>query len=627
MGKYKLSDILLLLVIMVLLHNPQIGEAKKADEVILQLRWHHQFQFAGYYAADWMGYYEDEGLIVEIRPGCTDESEVLDVTKEVSEGKVDFGIGATDILLSQDKGEDLCVISSVLQRSGINYFIGEGTIFNSPIDIVELNIGRRENDLLDIELQAMVINEGIGLNSLTPEINENEKFKVQDIVEKKYDIVPGYSGGIIEYYARKDEIKLKTIRPIDYGIDFYGDTLFTRKDFAMKNPELVERFRRASMKGWQYALENPDEIIEIMDKEFSNPELKSEKDFIEYNKFQAEKIKERTLYPIVELGNINQYRWKDMHENLMKLELIHNPINLEEFIFDYENIILERNKVATKRIIKSLFLILALVIVFFIINISKKNKRLKKELEENKRKEALIIHQARHAAMGEMIGNIAHQWRQPLNNLNLILSNMQDSYDYDDLDSEYLNSSIERSHLLIMQMSQTIDDFRNFLKPGNEKENFYILDSVKLALNILEENIRFQNIKLILEENNILLGYGYKNQCSQVIFNIVNNSIDALSKSNRNNKIIRILIYEAEGMSICEIIDNAGGINDEVSEKIFNPYFTTKTTSKGTGLGLYMSKTIINNMGGKIRWKNTKEGVSMSLIIPKGRSGHGGNKI
>ena len=316
-----------------------------------------------------------------------------------------------------------------------------------------------------------------------------------------------------------------------------------------------------------------------------------------------------------------------MHENLMKLELIHNPINLEEFIFDYENIILERNKVATKRIIKSLLLILALVIVFFIINISKKNKRLKKELEENKRKEALIIHQARHAAMGEMIGNIAHQWRQPLNNLNLILSNMQDSYDYDDLDSEYFNSSIERSHLLIMQMSQTIDDFRNFLKPGNEKENFYILDSVKLALNILEENIRFQNIKLILEENNILLGYGYKNQCSQVIFNIVNNSIDALSKSNRNNKIIRILIYEAEGMSICEIIDNAGGINDEVSEKIFNPYFTTKTTSKGTGLGLYMSKTIINNMGGKIRWKNTKEGVSMSLIIPKGRSGHGGNKI
>src|SRR5699024_11189455 len=172
-----------------------------------------------------------------------------------------------------------------------------------------------------------------------------------------------------------------------------------------------------------------------------------------------------------------------MHENLMKLELIHNPINLEEFIFDYENIILERNKVATKRIIKSLLLILALVIVFFIINISKKNKRLKKELEENKRKEALIIHQARHAAMGEMIGNIDHQWRQQLNNLNLILSNMQDSYDYDDLDSEYFNSSIERSHLLIMQMSQTIDDFRNFLKPGNEKENFYILDSVKLALN------------------------------------------------------------------------------------------------------------------------------------------------
>jgi signal transduction histidine kinase len=225
--------------------------------------------------------------------------------------------------------------------------------------------------------------------------------------------------------------------------------------------------------------------------------------------------------------------------------------------------------------------------------------------------------------MGEMIGNIAHQWRQPLNNLNLILSNLQDSYNYGESDSEYLHSSIGRGHLLIKQMSNTIDDFRYYLNPKNKKENFYILDSIKLVLSILEENIRFNNITLIVDEIDLLTAYGYKNQYSQVIYNILNNSIDALVSIKREEKIIKILIYDENDRAVCEIIDNAGGISDEIKENIFDAYFTTKNNSDGTGLGLYMAKTIINNMNGFIQWSNIKDGVSMKLVVPKGRLENG----
>nr|WP_281420424.1 ABC transporter substrate-binding protein [Tissierella simiarum] len=603
---------------MFIIWNPRKTHCETQDKVVLQLRWNHQFQFAGYYAADWMGYYADENIEVEIRPGCTKDNQVLNATEEVLEGRADFGIGSTDILLAEDEKKGLCIISSVLQRSAITFFIDENIPFLSPVDITKLKVGRRKNDLLDIELQAMLINEGID-PSILPIGDENEKFKSEDIINDKYDVIPGYLGGIIEFYARKEGNNLKSIKPIDYGIDFYGDTLFTTRDFVLKDPELVERFRRASMKGWEYALENPHEIIERMEKEFSNPELKSEKDFMDYNRFQAEQIRELTLYPIVNLGNINVYRWEKMYNNLKKLELVDKPINMDEFVFNYEKILLNRSKIFIKRIIKILIIILLGTIIFFVINLFNKNKELKKELEENKRKEALILYQARLAAMGEMIGNIAHQWRQPLNNLNLILSNLQDSYNYGELDSEYLHSSIGRGHLLIKQMSNTIDDFRYYLNPKNKKENFYILDSVKLALSILEENIRFNNITLIVDEIDSLTAYGYKNQYSQVIYNILNNSIDALVSIKREEKIIKILIYDENHRAVCEIIDNAGGISNEIKENIFDAYFTTKNNSDGTGLGLYMAKTIINNMNGFIQWSNIKDGVSMKLVVPKGR--------
>lgn len=242
---------------------------------------------------------------------------------------------------------------------------------------------------------------------------------------------------------------------------------------------------------------------------------------------------------------------------------------------------------------------------------------LKDKLDQNE-EEVMMIHQAKIAASGEMIANIAHQWRQPLNSLALILANLEDAYKYDELDENYFKTSIERAKNLIMQMSSTIDDFRYFFNPVNDKEEFSPYQSIRSILYLLEENLRFNNISIIIPESEIdTMVYGCKGQYSQALFNIISNSIDALSDHDIKDRRIEIYNYQEAGNFICEIEDNAGGIDEGIIGRIYEMYFTTKPGKKGTGLGLYIAKNIIeNNLKGSIVSKNSKAGLMTVISIP-----------
>ena len=247
----------------------------------------------------------------------------------------------------------------------------------------------------------------------------------------------------------------------------------------------------------------------------------------------------------------------------------------------------------------------------------------KNELDENRKKGAILIYQARLAAMGEMIGNIAHQWRQPLNNLGLILGNIEDAYHYNELDKEYLEKSIDKSMKLIKKMSTTIDDFRYFLNPKTEKSHFELESTVQDVFELLEENLRFNKIQVTInadkeDDGCKLSGYGYENQFSQAIFNIITNSVDALSGSDDDDNFIKVEIYNLDDKVGVSIEDSGGGVDQEIIDKVFDLYFTTKDASKGTGLGLYMTKTIIeNNLNGHIHIKNSDYGLKTIISIPK----------
>ncbi|WP_432402786.1 ATP-binding protein [Wukongibacter sp. M2B1] len=258
------------------------------------------------------------------------------------------------------------------------------------------------------------------------------------------------------------------------------------------------------------------------------------------------------------------------------------------------------------------------------INI-KLEKMFQKEVDENSKKEALMIYQSRLAAMGEMIGNIAHQWRQPLSGLGLIFSNIEDAHNYGELTQEYLSGLIQKSKKLIIRMSQTIDDFRYFFNPKSEEKAFSVQENIKQTIDFLDEHLRLNEIGLSIDVEEDGMIYGHSNQYSQVIFNIVQNAVDALIENRLNRRRIDIRIFSQGCHQVVEIQDNARGIDENIIGDVFEPYFTTKSKGKGTGLGLYMSKVIIEkNFQGYINITNQNDGLNVSIMVP--RSGVGSNE-
>ncbi len=258
----------------------------------------------------------------------------------------------------------------------------------------------------------------------------------------------------------------------------------------------------------------------------------------------------------------------------------------------------------------------------FILAIEKINieleKLFKKEVQENQRKEALMIYQSRLAAMGEMIANIAHQWRQPLSALSMIQSNLLDAYETDDLTYSYMSQKIQRSQTLINHMSTTIDDFRNFFNPVNQDVRFNLGELIEQTLRFLEDVIRLNNIEIILSVDNMIFLEGYANQFLQVIFSVLQNGVDAIVENNVKG-VIEITAYKEDGNAFLKIKDNGGGIPEAIKQKIFSAYFTTKQKEKGTGLGLYMSKTVIEkSFNGQIRLQSSLGETELTILVPMG---------
>ncbi len=233
---------------------------------------------------------------------------------------------------------------------------------------------------------------------------------------------------------------------------------------------------------------------------------------------------------------------------------------------------------------------------------------------EKQKQEKILIQKAKMAAMGEMIGNIAHQWRQPLTQVSGLFLDLESAYEYKVLDKKYLTNRVNEANDLLEYMSKTIDDFRNFFNPTNNKEVFLINDAVSNAINILNKTLDFNNIKIDTNINEHYKTTGFKNEYSQAILNIISNAKDILIEKEIKNPKISIYL-ELKKDAILYIEDNAGGISKDIISKIFDPYFTTKY-EYGTGIGLYMTKLIIEEkMAGEILVRNTKDGAKFSIKI------------
>jgi PAS domain S-box-containing protein len=266
-------------------------------------------------------------------------------------------------------------------------------------------------------------------------------------------------------------------------------------------------------------------------------------------------------------------------------------------------------------------------------------KKVAEEIAVRMKNERMMIQQSKLAAMGEMLGAIAHQWRQPLNVVGLIVQRIEDAHDRGKLDKEYLEETVEKAMSQILRMSETIEDFRNFYKPDKEKTVFDAMRAVGDVLSLVSAQLAGDGIayrltchthgKTFENEADVVLCAeksveGFRNEFAHVILNLVNNARDAIIEKKARGGIVaseRGLLsfdfYDANGKVIIKVSDNGGGIPPEAMGSIFDPYFTTKETTTGTGLGLYMSKVVVeDHMQGTLSADNAEGGAIFTIELP-----------
>jgi signal transduction histidine kinase len=243
-----------------------------------------------------------------------------------------------------------------------------------------------------------------------------------------------------------------------------------------------------------------------------------------------------------------------------------------------------------------------------------------KQLEHDQ----IMLHQARHAAMGEILGVIAHKWRQPLNSISLIIQNMVDAWKYGEMDDELVERSEYRVMEQISLLSRTIDDFRSFLDPVTVSEYFDPVESVKSVIAMLSGIFSdFSAVNIMVEEDSsgVIQVHGCQHAFQQVIFNLLSNANDAIRERQRGNSrmsngIITVSFTSSEDDVVISVADNGGGIIDSSIKHIFEPYFTTKEKNDVFGIGLYTSRLIVEkSMNGSLWFENIHEGACFNIRL------------
>ena len=330
-----------------------------AEVVHLQLRWHHQFQFAGYYAALEKGYYRDEGLDVELHAGTPEHQPV----PEVLAGRAQYAEGNSEVLHYRLKGEPLVALAVIFQYSASTLLTRADSGINTAHDLVGKKV-MMTNIKEDADFHAMFLNEGIPLSKvgIIP-----SSYNLEDLVSGKVDAFNAYTTNE-PYFLKERGIAYKLIDPKDYRINFYSDILFTTETELRKNPERVEAMRRATLKGWAYAMEHPDEIIDLLISKYavtkSRPHLE----------FEAAEMRKLIFPDLVEIGHMNRGRWEHMADSFVKAGLAKRDYNLDGFIYDPSPKALPK-WVASAMLIALLVLVISLLLSYYMLRL---NKRLEK---------------------------------------------------------------------------------------------------------------------------------------------------------------------------------------------------------------------------------------------------------
>jgi len=305
--------------------------AAAAEAVVLQLRGPPQFEFAGYYAALWQGFYAEAGLTVDIQPGAPRGQTPTDTVRELAEGRAQFGVGGAELAIRAAQGMPLLLLAPIFQHSGAAVYYRADADYGSPAALGKAKVARLPaSDILGMEFATALRAEGIDPTKVrsTP-VEPGQTLGV--LADKTVDAAPG-SVWDLPWLAKEKGLNLKSLNPADYRVEFYGDTLFTLQRLAKNEPELVRNFRIASLRGWEYALQHPDEIAGRIVATLPHPPGIA--DAAGFGKYQTDVARRLSRYPDIPLGHSNPDRWNRIEASLFGAGALLRTVDADEFLYD-----------------------------------------------------------------------------------------------------------------------------------------------------------------------------------------------------------------------------------------------------------------------------------------------------
>ena len=583
--------------------------ASENKKIVLQISWLHQFQFAGYYMAKELGYYRDIGIDLEIKE-YSYNTKVID---RIENKEAHFAIAHSALFIDKIKGKDIVALGAIFQSSPLVLLVREDIGINSVKDLKNKKIMMTNNSITGASILAM-----LNANGLTKkDINIiSHSFDFNDLINKKTDAMVSYLSNEPIRLEEKN-IGYKIFYPKEYGFNFYSDILFTSSEFIKNNPSLTKDFYMATLKGWKYAFDNIVKTSELIYKKYNT----QNKPLISYVK-EGEVLKTLAYYNKnshlldSSLGHLDKERIAEIVNTYKVLGFVSNDLKVDEFIYEHNHPKTVDMHLTVKEIAIG---ITSVVLMLFILFYSMKKKKwllTKKELEKevqlqkeeiNKKNRLLIVH-SKISAVSEMLGNIAHQWRQPLAVITSNMAYMQLHVELDeDMSKKQCLKTVSKVNEQCQYLSNIIDDFRNFFDEHSiNSSKFNLKDAIEKA-NELEKDVfrnSFIEVVLYLIDCDIIEN---QNTFIQSLLNLFNNAKDAMSFNNipSENRYFFITMKKDNEKIVIIFTDSGGGVDENIIDNIFEPYFTTKYKSRGTGLGLYMTHQIITkHLNGEISVSN-----------------------
>lgn len=558
------------------------GQAQSEEKVTIYFDWTNQFQFAGYYAALEKGYFKQAGYDVDLIQvsGVASLDPVLD-------GKYQFGVATASTLLGSERYDEISVLAAIFQQSPVSLIALKAHGINNLRDLNNADI------VGGTEIAAMLASAGVNLDFVKFH-GITSDFKA--LISGKYDATSYFITDKTKLLGN-DSLLFNIFRPIEYGINFYGECLFTSRKEVATDPERAEKIRQAVIKGWEYAITHEDEIIELIQKKYQSnlttQELQSEAEVIIHSLMQPK---------FYDIGNMQYSKWKQMAEILYNFNLINRKRDLDGFIYDPP----KQDTVLIKRVIIISSIIIAIAAIILLILLLY-NRQLKKAVKIRTRS----LEKA-NEEMDRFVYSISHDIRSPLSSVQGIINLMKTDKDNQDQYIELINTSISK-------LDNYTRDILDYTRNSRAKLKIQQVDLAKMVDKCIAQVKYADKTGNFNIEKNIVSNikvWSDSWRLEVILNNLISNAIK-YQNPKRDDSYVVIEVKVSDEFFNISLKDNGIGIGPDHLDKIFEMFYRASEDSQGSGLGLYIVKETISLMKGNIEITSEKnEGTVINITLP-----------